>query len=607
MYIDKNQKRKVAIYARVSTEHEAQLYALDNQIDWYNDIFDRYPNWELVEKYVDRGITGTSATKRPSFMRMIQDAEDGDFDLIITREVSRFARNTVDTLSYTRQLKKWNVEVYFVEDNIWTYDPDGELRLTIMATLAQDESRKTSIRVKAGQRSSMEKGVFFQNGSVLGYNYDKNTRELTINQEQAETVRMIFDLYNSGLGLRKVQWELEKEGRRTAKGSSLWSCSVISRVLKNKLYAGYLVWHKQYVPDFLEQKKINNHGEIDQFEVLGTHEPIVTLEEWEEAQSRLNSHQVDNGGQRTVRSNADVWGKKLICSCGSKFQRQQYHRDSLTGKIYYSYRCYNTIKSGSIESRKKKGLPTEGMCGTPAVTRWKLEAMAYYIFKNLIYNKEVILLKAEKAIKTLSIKANVDADTDRVLKYKKDIDKYNQKIDNLVELYTDGSVNKEIFIRKKTEFEKIIGELEEKIAEIGETKKEVVEQTSLMDLFKMMLDRIDNMGETKQVPEYLIDALVEYILVDGDTFKWKLRLIPDTYDLGVEGSREINYTIKDKGENNHAVCSTLHRRRYANSIIKNPLKILDFCMTKEITLKCLNLNPKDRLFMRRNMYVEIYI
>ena len=165
--------RRVAVYARVSTEHEAQLYALENQVDWYNEILARHSNWTLVEQYIDRGITGTSAKKRPSFMKMIDDAANEEFDIVITREVSRFARNTVDTLQYTRELKRNGIEVYFVEDNIWTFDPDGELRLTIMATLAQDESRKTSLRAKAGQRTSMEKGVFFQNGSILGYDYNK--------------------------------------------------------------------------------------------------------------------------------------------------------------------------------------------------------------------------------------------------------------------------------------------------------------------------------------------------------------------------------------------------------------------------------------------------
>ena len=243
IHMSKQTKRRIAIYARVSTEHEAQLFALDNQVDWYDSIMEQHPEWLLVQKYVDRGITGTQAKKRPQFMKMIEDAKDGDFELIVTREVSRFARNTVDTLQFTRELKAIGVEVFFVNDNIRTFDGDGELRLTIMATLAQDESRKTSIRVKAGQRTSMEKGKFFQNGSILGY--DKVGDEMVINEEQAATVKMIFDLYNSGLGVRKIQWELEKAGRLTAKGLKNWSASNISRILHNSFYCGIIIYNKE--------------------------------------------------------------------------------------------------------------------------------------------------------------------------------------------------------------------------------------------------------------------------------------------------------------------------------------------------------------------------
>ena len=173
--------RKVAVYARVSTEHEAQLSALENQIQYYDDLLKKHPDWQLYDRYIDEGITGTSTKKRPNFMRMMSDAEKGCFDLIITREVSRFARNTVDALQETRRLKRIGVEVYFTEDHIWTMDDnDGELKLTLMATLAQNESRKTSQRVKAGQKISFENGVFYGTGNILGY--DKAGKDMIINE-----------------------------------------------------------------------------------------------------------------------------------------------------------------------------------------------------------------------------------------------------------------------------------------------------------------------------------------------------------------------------------------------------------------------------------------
>ena len=213
---DRNRERTIVFYGRVSTEHEAQLAALENQMQWYDDQAKYHPNWNVLKKYIDRGITGTQAKKRPAFMEMLEDAKRNKFDLIVTREVCRFARNTVDTLVITRQLKEMGIEVYFVEDNIWTMDNDGELRLTIMATLAQEESRKTSERVRAGQKISRDNGVLYGNGNILGY--DRLGDTYVINEEQAETVRMIYDLYLNGYGFTKIVNELVRQKRKDSSG-----------------------------------------------------------------------------------------------------------------------------------------------------------------------------------------------------------------------------------------------------------------------------------------------------------------------------------------------------------------------------------------------------
>ena len=254
--------RRVATYGRVSTEHEAQLSAFENQLEWYKEQLKSHPNWQLVANYADKGITGTSATKRPQFMKMIEDAKNGDFDLIITREVSRFARNTVDTLTYVHQLKKVGVEVYFISDNIWSFDPDGDLRLTIMASLAQEESRKVSERSKKGQEISRKKGVYYGSGNILGYTRHsviidgEKTVTYDVDEEQARTVRKIFDLYLNGKGVRAIKYELESLGYKTAEGNSHWHDANISRILQNPFYTGKIRYRTQYVPDFLEQKKI---------------------------------------------------------------------------------------------------------------------------------------------------------------------------------------------------------------------------------------------------------------------------------------------------------------------------------------------------------------
>lgn len=309
-------KRKVAIYARVSTEHEAQLSALENQVQYYDGILKQHHDWILYDRYIDEGITGTSTNKRKNFMRMIEDAKAGRFDLIITREVSRFARNTVDTLQETRKLKNIGVEVYFVEDNIWTFnDQDGELKLTIMATLAQNESKKTSQRVKAGQMISFQNGVFYGSGNILGY--DKVGKDLVINEEQAEIVKYIYSEYLNGKGTVKIADELTERGVITSTGLSRWSAAYVSRVLRNPFYSGTIVYRKSYIPDYLEQKPKMNYGEVEQVIVEGRHEPIISKEDFKRVQQIMDSHSkpIKLGRRQATGVAKNIWSKKLVCEC----------------------------------------------------------------------------------------------------------------------------------------------------------------------------------------------------------------------------------------------------------------------------------------------------
>ena len=348
-------KRKVAIYARVSTEHEAQLSALDNQVQYYDDILKKNPDWILYDRYIDEGITGTSTKKRKNFMRMMEDAKAGRFDLIVTREVSRFARNTVDTLQETRKLKNIGVEVYFIEDNIWTFnDEDGELKLTIMATLAQNESKKTSQRVKAGQMISFKNGVFYGTGNILGY--DKVGKDMIINEEQAEIVKFIYSEFLNGKGSTTIKYELEQKGYKTPTGLTRWSSSYVTRILRNPFYSGTIVYRKSYIPDYLEQKAKINYGEVEKIVVEGKHEPLVTKEDFEKAQKILNEHsvRVKAGKRKSVGVPRTIWSKKLLCQCGSTFNRNVYHKNK--DETTYCYVCYRKKNQGSIQVRKKKGL-----------------------------------------------------------------------------------------------------------------------------------------------------------------------------------------------------------------------------------------------------------
>ncbi len=518
-------KRKVAIYARVSTEHEEQISALENQVQYYSELLERHPEFELYDRYIDEGITGTSVNKRPSFLRMMEDAKKGCFDLIITREVSRFARNTVDTLLETRKLKAMGVEVWFTEDNIWTFDDtDGEIKLTLMATLAQNESKKISTRVKAGQMISFKNGVPYGNGNILGYDKLPNHGGYVINKEQAETVRLIYNLYLSGKGLRSIQFELEQRGLKTAKGLSHWDCSNIGRILKNPFYCGILEYRKQYVPDYLEQKKINNHGAVERIRVKGTHEPIVSEVEFAMVQARIenNVQPANNKSKITGRKeHADVWGEKLVCYCGRKLNRVKYHTTK-DGDIKYAYQCASQKDTGSIKTRMNKGLPLDGVCRSQFVQAWKLEAQASVIFAQFFNNKQAILRVANAMFESNGIVEGKKNSEEKELKrLNQQIDKAQSKIDKLLDLRLSEEIDRDDYARKREELDKLIAQAQEKIAQIS--KYQAVED-SIEARVNAMKEVIEGQKEYDftRIPEDIIRAFVDKIVVYEDYLEWHL-------------------------------------------------------------------------------------
>lgn len=537
-----SKKRIVAIYARVSTEHEAQISALGNQIQYYDNLFEQHPEWELYERYIDEGITGTSVKKRKNFMRMMKDASEGKFDLIVTREVSRFARNTVDTLQQTRILRREGVEVYFTEDNIWTMnDEDGELRLTIMATLAQNESKKTSVRVKAGQMISFQNGVPYGNGNILGY--DRIGKEYVVNESQARTVRRIFDLYLDGNGVRKIQFALEKEGHLTATGLTKWQPGNISRILRNPFYCGTIVYRKQFVPDFLEQKKINNFGEVDKIVVEGSHTPIVTKEQFEKVQQMLDgkSESVHNKGRRGKKVSKDVWCRKMKCECGSSYNRVTWH-NSPEGP-QYAYQCYNQIRTGSVKTRERKGLSTEGICVTKMVPRWKLEVMADMIFQKFWNDREGVLAIANEMLDNCYENEHDNEALDRKRDLEDKMESWNRKYNNLLDMRMAGEIEKDRYDEKREQILKEQQRLKEQLAMIDE-EVDISDDIYLdkVEILKYGLEQNFNFS-TKHIPEEVIDAFVQEIIVCKDGFIWKLNLTPDDeLKLQVDG-RTNNYTV----------------------------------------------------------------
>ena len=529
-------KRIVAIYARVSTEHEAQLSALDNQVQYYDEILSKHPDWVLYDKYIDEGITGTSTKKRPNFLRMMDDAKDGKFDLIITREVSRFARNTVDTLQETRNLKKIGVEVYFTEDNIWTFnDEDGELKLTLMATLAQNESKKTSTRVKAGMQIAFQNGVIMGTGNILGY-YKVDKNKIVVDDDQAEVVRFIFREYINGKGTTAIAKELARKNIPTSTGVGTWSPSYITRVLRNPFYCGTIIYRKQYVPDYLEQRRVKNNGNVEQVIVEGDYEPIISKEDFEKAQKILDSHSkaIKVGLRQAKGVPRSMWSKKLICECGSTFNRRTYHRNKYG--TTYSYECYK--RKNSLEKK----------CKVKGIQEWKLDYMAKHIFTCLTKDKE----NREELTKLLMDGVKIEENEEKLIqneikRYKNLIDDENTKLDRILDMYLEETVDLNTFegFQKKTTskietFKVEIDELEKKLKRLEPLQ---VRKENALKSVRKILDVGYN-----GVDERLIEEVVEKVIVHENYFEWKLNFSDETFKLKITGKGQKDCFIKEYTE-----------------------------------------------------------
>ena len=272
--------RKVAAYARVSTMKESQQTSYEAQIEYYTNYIKEQPNWIFAGIYAEEGVTGTSTKKRIEFRRMIEDALDGKIDLIITKSVSRFARNTVDSLTTIRKLKEHSVECYFEKENIWTFDSKGELLITIMSSLAQEESRSISENTRWGMRKAFQDGkVFVPFGHFLGYDRGVNG-ELQINQEQAKTVRLIYNLFLEGYTFYGMKIP-------TPYGNEIWNDRTIKNILQNEKYRGDALLQKRYSKDFLDRKMRKNEGEVPQYYIVGNHEAIIEADLFEAVQEEL--------------------------------------------------------------------------------------------------------------------------------------------------------------------------------------------------------------------------------------------------------------------------------------------------------------------------------
>lgn len=390
-------KKRVAAYCRVSTDKEDQENSFDSQQRYFRQYIERNPDWELYEIFADEGITGTNTRKRKEFNRMVACAANGDFDLIITKEISRFARNTLDSIYYTRELKKHGVGVIFLNDNINTLDGDAELRLAIMSSIAQEESRRTSERVKWGQKRRMEQGVVFGR-SMLGY--DVKDGKMYINEEGAGIVRLIFHKFvDEGKGTHVIARELREEGVRPMRAKE-WQNTVILRILRNEKYCGDLVQKKTYTPDFLSHQKKYNRGQEEFVIIKDHHEPIISRELFDKANRILDLKSGSQNGKSKYSNRYPFSGKIKCGRCGAGYVAR--YKTRKDGSRYKAWRCYEAAAHGRPHIDKAGN---QAGCFGESIRNEDAVYLLYLVCRELKIDRQKI---ADSLIKTIAAVVFVD-------------------------------------------------------------------------------------------------------------------------------------------------------------------------------------------------------
>jgi DNA invertase Pin-like site-specific DNA recombinase len=375
--INTKKKRKTAGYARVSTDSEEQATSYEAQMDYYQEYIKSRDDWEFVGMYSDEGITATNTKHRDGFNQMVEDALAGKIDLIITKSVSRFARNTVDSLTTVRKLKEHGVEIYFEKENIWTLDAKGELLITIMSSLAQEESRSISENTTWGQRKRFADGrasVAYSN--FLGY--DKGFK---VNEKQADTVRLIYKWFLEGYSAFTIAKKLSEMGVPTPMHKKKWHHDVVMSILKNEKYKGDALLQKYYTKDFLTKKLKKNEGEIQQYYVEGHHEAIISPAVFDLVQAEI----LRRNSSSSKHSGVSIFSSKIMCgNCGSWFGSKIWHSNDKYRKVIFQ--CNNKFK---------------GKCTTPHLTEHQIKDIFVSAFNKLMPEKNEILGNMEIIIQTL--------------------------------------------------------------------------------------------------------------------------------------------------------------------------------------------------------------
>ena len=503
---------RVTYYARVSSESDEQLNSLDNQIAYYEDLIRRNRAWTYIQGYVDEGLSGISTKKRKHFNEMIADAKEGAFDLIITKEISRFARNTLDSLQYTRELLGWGVGVFFQNDNINTLDEDAELRLTIMSSIAQDELRKLSSRVKFGHQQAIKSNVVLGNSRIFGYKKDE--KRLVIDESQAPMVRDLFRLYATGeYSMKQLETLFYEQGYRNYNGNKI-AHTTMSGIISNPKYKGYYVGNKVRIVDmFTKKQKFLPPEEWVMFkDETGEIVPAIVSEElWDKANEVLTRRSEDVKNRQGICNHANLLTGKLYCAhCGAAYYRRE--SKSKDGTVNSKWVCSGKINNGADS------------CPSFPIYEDEIKPILFEVFSETRVDVEALLANYEEMFRSMEAD---DETAGQMEEQKRIIELADQKKNKLLELVTTGAITTANFKsmtascdREAEEAQKTLTELEEQLFTKEEYRKHIGEVKARLDA--AIRDASTGMITNEFVAQY-IDKII--VTSDGnDTAKLEIKI-----------------------------------------------------------------------------------
>ncbi|MDO4977022.1 MAG: recombinase family protein [Eubacteriales bacterium] len=497
--IQKFDRLRVAAYCRVSTDDEDQIKSYNSMVKHYTDLIQSSADWEYVGVYADRGITGTKVDKREEFQKLINDCLNGKIDMVIAKSIPRFARNTLDTLKYVRLLREKNVAVYFEVEKINTIK-DGEFLMTILSSVAQQEVENTSAYVKKGLKMKMKRGELIGFQGCIGYDYDLNTKTLSVNPEGAKVVEYIFERYINGAGSTVIARELNEKGILTYRGNE-WVSSTILGVLENEKYIGDIRMGKTFTLDPISKRRLDNHGEEEQYYIHDHHEPIISKEVFEKAQEIRNRR---NGkkksalvGKREKYSRQYAFSCLLECGfCGSNLSRRNWHSGTANCKTIWQ--CVTSTKKGKKNCPDSKGIP-----------EYVIEK-AFMESYRMLYceNKEILdqfLKRLEKSLSEENSEKNL-----HVIQTK--IRNLTNKRNTLLDKYLEDTIDKELYQKTDGRYTQQILGLEEELELIQNHLSEQDDLKKRIQEFKKVLTQNEGMTGFDR---HIFESIIEKVIVGG--------------------------------------------------------------------------------------------